>query len=224
MRTLTTDEAKSFYDRFGIKQDSQAFYEERALKILVANASLKGVQSIFEFGCGTGRLGLDLLQNHLPPTAHYFGIDLSTTMVGLATKRLAQFSSQAAVAAASGGPTLPLENASIDRFLSTYVFDLLPEAAQRELISEAKRALRPDGLLCLAGVTNGVSRFSRVVMGIWQWVFSRNPSWVGGCRPTRITEFLPSSEWVIHLHTVVVAWGVASEVVIASPLVAAHHA
>jgi ubiquinone/menaquinone biosynthesis C-methylase UbiE len=215
MRTLTAEEAKSFYDRFGGKQDSQAFYEDAALKALVANAAFERAQSVFEFGCGTGRFASELLQSRLPSNANYFGIDLSTTMVKLATERLARFGSRAVVAPATGA--LPLENASIDRFVSTYVLDLLPEQSQHEVIAEARRALRPDGLLCLVGVTPGVSIFSKIVMGGWQWLFSKNPAWVGGCRPTRLAEQLADSEWVIRFHAVIVAWGVASEVVVAAP-------
>ena len=33
---LSRDEAKAFYDRFGAKQDSQGFYEDRALEDLVS--------------------------------------------------------------------------------------------------------------------------------------------------------------------------------------------
>jgi len=35
MRTLSHQQAKAFYDRFGAKQDSQAFYEDRAVQELV---------------------------------------------------------------------------------------------------------------------------------------------------------------------------------------------
>jgi hypothetical protein len=80
------------------------------------------------------------------------------------------------------------------------------------------RTLRPDGMLCLAGITPGVGPLSRLVMGIWQWVFLRNPKLVGVCRPSLVVKSLPAEAWNIRFSTVVVAWGVVSEVVIASPL------
>jgi ubiquinone/menaquinone biosynthesis C-methylase UbiE len=218
MRTLTAEEAKSYYDKFGSKQDSQAFYEDRALEALIEHSAFQNAQSVFEFGCGTGRLAFDLLQYHLPNTATYIGTDVSTTMVQLATRRLTSFVPRASVALAHGNPILPLTSASIDRFVSTYVLDLLPTLTQQQLLAEAARVLRPDGLLCLCGITQGVTASSKLVMGIWQWLFTRNPMWVGGCRPIRAEEYLSAEAWLTRYRAVVAAWGVASEVVIASPL------
>ena len=87
-RTLTTSEARAFYDRFGAKQDKQAFYEDRAIAALIAHADFEHAQSIFEFGCGTGRLAARLLPTPLPDNCHYLGVDISTTMVALARERL----------------------------------------------------------------------------------------------------------------------------------------
>lgn len=218
MRTLTVEEARSYYDKFGARQDSQGFYENRALEALTEHAALQDARSVFEFGCGTGRFALDLLQHHLPDTASYVGTDVSSTMVVLATRRLAPFAPRASVVLADGSPVLPLEDASVDRFVSTYVFDLLPASAQRQLLAEAARVLKPNGLLCLCGITPGVTAASRFVMGIWQGLFTRHPAWVGGCRPICAGDYLPAEAWRTCYRTVVTAWGVSSEVVIATPL------
>jgi SAM-dependent methyltransferase len=86
--TLKPSEARSYYDRFGKKQDSQGFYEEPALDDLLAHARFGEAQKVFEFGCGTGRFGARLLAEYLPSSATYLGCDLSQTMIGLATERL----------------------------------------------------------------------------------------------------------------------------------------
>jgi ubiquinone/menaquinone biosynthesis C-methylase UbiE len=218
LATLSTEQARSFYDRFGAKQDRQTFYEAPALGALVANSELQDAESVFEFGCGTGRLALELLQHHLPATASYVGIDISKTMIGIASGRLAPFRARASAALASGGP-LPPPDASVDRFVSTYVLDLLPETLVQEVLLEARRVLRPGGLLCLAGITDGPTIPSRVVMGVWRRLFAMNPAWVGGCRPTVLTDHVSPTRWQTRFHDVVVAWGVASEVLIASPTV-----
>ena len=215
-RTLTPEEAKAFYDRFGGKQDAQVFYEASALEHLVANSAFEQARSVFEFGCGTGRFALELLRHHLPPESIYRGTDISTTMVEIASARLAPFAARATVTPSSGRPALALADASVDRFVSTYVFDLLPAAVVRQVLAEARRVLRPDGLVCLTGITRGNTPFSRFVMGAWARVFAMNPSWVGGCRPTELAGLLLPSDWSIRFRRVVVAWGVASEVVIAS--------
>ncbi len=224
MRTLTNEQAKSFYDGFGSRQDKQSFYEETALSTLIANSALDQSRSVFELGCGTGRFAFDLLEHHLPVDAQYFGTDISSTMVELASKRLAPFGSQARVLLEKGQPNIPLGNSSVDRFISTYVFDLLPVSEQLQWLAEVTRVLRPNGLLCLAGITYGTTPLSRAAMGLWQRLFALNPAWVGGCRPTLLAEVLAKESWNVVFRTVVVSWGIASEVVVATPIVRSAYA
>jgi SAM-dependent methyltransferase len=68
-RTLSPARAKAFYDRFGRKQDAQAFYEDAALDDLVSHASFGTARTVFELGCGTGRLAVTLLRERLPEAA-----------------------------------------------------------------------------------------------------------------------------------------------------------
>ena len=218
MQTLTLEEAKAYYDNFGAKQDSQIFYEGPAIKTLIANSHFDQAASVFEFGCGTGRFARELLNEHLPPDAIYCGTDVSSTMIQLATERLKPFGPRATVTLSSTNVDIPVGDNSIDRFVSTYVFDLLPQDVAEKVLDEAQRALQRDGLLCLAGITEGTTFMSHLVMDIWGWIFSRNPSLVGGCRPTELTELLPAAQWQIRHRTVVVAWGIASEVLIAAPI------
>jgi hypothetical protein len=53
MKTLSHHEAKAFYDRFGARQDGQAFYEDGALQELVRHARFAHAREVVEFGCGT---------------------------------------------------------------------------------------------------------------------------------------------------------------------------
>src|SRR3954468_15500521 len=96
-RTLTTDEARGCYDRIGVRQDTQRFYEDAALDLLVAHADLGTARRGFEFGCGTGRFAVRLLANVLPPDATYRGIDISPTMVRIASGRRARWAERASV-------------------------------------------------------------------------------------------------------------------------------
>lgn len=218
MRTLTLEEARAYYDSFGAKQDSQTFYEGPAVKALIANSHFNRATSIFEFGCGTGRFALELFTEHLPSHARYHGVDISATMVQLATERLKPFEPRAIVTQTSDEAAVLLEDNSIDRFVSTYVFDLLPQVSAQKVLGLAHRALQGNGLLCLASITPGTTPISRLMMRTWQWFFSQKPSIVGGCRPTQLTELLLAAQWQIRFQTVVVAWGIASEVVIAAPI------
>lgn len=215
MPTLTTAEARRFYDRFGAKQDKQDFYEAPAIEVLLAHGDFTHARSVFELGCGTGRLALTLFERFLPPTATYRALEISSTMAALARDRLSPFSERAEISIDSGETNLPVASRSADRFVATYVFDLLSAQAVQRMLTEAQRILEPGGLLCLAGLTDGTTVLSRVVMSLWRGLFRLTPSLLGGCRPIRLREHISAHRWKLEHHRVVVAYGIASETLIA---------
>lgn len=213
-RMLSREEARAFYDRVGAKQDLQRFYENRALEELLARSGFDKAKAVVELGCGTGRLAERLLREHLPLGATYHGFDLSGTMVALARARLSPWSGRARVEQTGGAPSLPRPDESCDRFLSTYVLDLLPEEDIRAVLLEAGRLVVRGGLLCLAGLTFGETVISRAVCGLWSQVHAFRPALVGGCRPLRLLDFL-GGEWRVDHRRVICSFGVCSEVVVA---------
>lgn len=213
--TLKPSEARAFYDNFGKKQDSQEFYERPALDKLIAHAHLGEAQKIFEFGCGTGRLAARLLQGILPASATYIGCDLSATMVRLSRDRLEAFPERANVLQADGEVRFPIPDHSVDRVISTYALDLLSDTDTLEFLGEAHRVLMPEGRICLASLTIGEGLLSRAVSGLWSLVFRARPSWVGGCRPIRLEQYVQSDAWQIEYRTMVTSYGVPSEVLVA---------
>lgn len=215
MSTLNYQQARRTYDRVGSLQDTQWFYEDRATARLLQNGDFASAESVFEFGCGTGRFARRLFQEYLSSTASYRGVDLSPQMVRLARKRLASFAPRAEVVLTEGGPPVAEASASHDRFVSNYVFDLLSHQDIRAVLQEAHRMLRPNGLLCLAGLSSGVGFLSRRSAGLFRWVHSVWPSLVGGCRPVDLLPFLPEAQWQVQHHSKVVAFGIPSEVVVA---------
>jgi ubiquinone/menaquinone biosynthesis C-methylase UbiE len=215
--TVTPQQAKAFYDRFGSKQDSQAFYEDRALGVLIAHACLETAERVFELGCGTGRLARSLLERHLPPTASYYAADLSSTMVRLASNRLRPFADRSLVMQLGAGGRLPLADSSVDRLVSTYVLDLLSETEAVALLGEAHRVLTAGGRLCLVGITRGEGLVSRLVMSTWSLIHRISPALVGGCRPVEIVPLLEPRQWRIDFHGVVTSYGIASEVLVGRP-------
>lgn len=215
MSTLSHQQARRIYDRIGSWQDTQGFYEDRATARLLQHGDFTSADSVFEFGCGTGRFALRLLEAYLPATAHYRGADLSPEMVRLAQTRLAGYSSRAAVILTEGDPPTDEPDQSFDRFISIYVFDLLSHEDIRAVLREAHRMLRPNGLLCLSGISSGRGFVSRIVMSTLGWIQSIRPALVGGCRPVELLTFLPESEWQLQHHSKAVAFGVTSEILVA---------
>lgn len=214
---LSPAEAKRFYDRFGSRQDWQAFYEDTAVNNLIGHAAFDSAHSVFEFGFGTGALAARLLQRHLPADAHYVGQDISTTMLALAQELLRPWSDRARVYQNDGSAYIPESDHSFDRFISTYVFDLLAHDFIDQVLSEAHRLLVPGGKLCLTSMTFGLSNFSRAVTWSWQRLWRLSPGLVGGCRPIELGDYLGADFWTIDQREAVTSWGITSEVVIASP-------
>ncbi|MFQ5349449.1 MAG: class I SAM-dependent methyltransferase [Thermoanaerobaculia bacterium] len=214
-RTLGREQARAFYDGFGRRQDRQAFYEDVALQGILAEGGFEEARNVAELGCGTGRFAEILLSERLPAGASYLGVDLSPTMVTLASTRLARFGERARVVLTDGEPRLPLPERVADRFVTNYVLDLLPLAEIDEVLAEAHRVLRPGGRLCATGLTEGSGPLSRLVSGLWRRVQRLSPRLVGGCRPVCVAERLDGAAWrPLHVATVV-AWGIPSEVLVA---------
>ncbi len=217
-RLLSHDQAARFYDTLGAGLDTQAFYEDAALRELVAHLNMKDCRAILEFGCGTGRLASELFETVLSPQATYVGLDVSRTMVALAKARLERWSGRAVVRQCDGDPRIDVKNGCFDRFICTYVLDLLSDTDIRAILGEAHRVLAPDGLLGVASLTNGPTPASRLISTIWRTLHTISPWLVGGCRPIVIERFLPRSEWVIeHVHAVT-RFGVPTEIIVAKPV------
>jgi len=211
---LTLKQARWVYDRIGRVYDWQAFYEGATTDRLVANAALAGGQTIFEFGCGTGRLAARLLRE-LPASVNYLGVDLSPVMINLTTRRLSAWAERAQAVLVDGSLPLPADDGSADRVLSTFVFDLLDADYARAVLDDLRRILTPDGRLCLATVTHGDRPFERGVSRAWTAVWRVAPQLVGGCRPISVSVVL-GHDWQIQHHERVHSWGLVTDVVIAA--------
>lgn len=215
MRTLSRERARRVYDRIGARQDTQAFYEDRATDLIIRHGELATAQHVFEFGCGTGRFAHRLLSEHLSPDATYRAIDISPKMVDLARDRLAPFAPRAEVVLSDGAPPNQEAPASFDRFISTFVFDLLSQDDIAAVLREAHRMLRPGGLLCLSSLSTGSGPASRLVARIWSGVHRLNPVLVGGCRPLELLDDLSPADWKVRHHLRLAPYALPSEVVVA---------
>ena len=213
---LTSSEAQAYYDKFGKKQDSQGFYEDPALDDLITHAGFRTARKVFEFGCGTGKFAVRLLEEQLPSSATYLGCDVSPIMVGLATQRLSEYSERARVVRSDGTVLFPLPDNSVDHVVSSYVLDLLSANDTRLVFAEARRVLIPGGKLCLVSLTKGVTHLSRMVSFLWMTIFRVRASWVGGCRPISLEPYADSNGWQTEYRNVVTPFGVPSEVLVLS--------
>lgn len=217
---LTHAQAKRYYDRFGKLMNTQAFYEDASQTILIEHAGFDRATTVFELGCGTGRFAARLFEGPLPPTATYVGVDLSETMVRLAHEQLAPWQARAQVLLSDGAMRFPLPDHTASHFVSTYVFELLPEADVRAALAEARRVLAPGGKLCLLVLTQGKTAASRALCTVWEGLYRLHAPLVGGCHPLVLNALFDPAEWRIEYNTVVTQYAVPSQVLIASPIFA----
>jgi ubiquinone/menaquinone biosynthesis C-methylase UbiE len=102
-------------------------------------------------------------------------------MIDIAERRIAANARRARVIQSDGSLRFPIPDQSVDRVVSTYVLDLLSEADIRLAISEAHRVLTPDGRLCLASLTPGVTITSRLIGTLSSQLFRLHAAfWWGG--------------------------------------------
>lgn len=207
-------DAKHFYDRFGAWQDTQ-FYENNPITHLLPHSDFEHASTILELGCGTGRLAESLFNHHLPGDATYVGIDISTTMLKIARRRLVDWSGRATVLEADGTAELPFRDRVFDRYIAAYVLDLLPECGINHVLSEARRVLHTNGKLCVLSLTEGITPVSRIVSAAWKRLYRIDPRLVGGCRPLHVLATLNSAAWKIEHSQTVCSWGICSEITIA---------
>jgi ubiquinone/menaquinone biosynthesis C-methylase UbiE len=135
-------------------------------------------------------------------------------MVMLARSRLSAFGARARVALTDGAPLLPLPADCCDRFLATYVIDLLSRRDARDLIVEARRVLVTGGLLCLVSLTSGQGAIARAVEMLWMAIHRWRPRLLGGCRPVHLLELM-GPQWHLRHYEVVCRFGLCSDVLVA---------
>jgi len=213
---LTREELRQVYDRIGPWQDAQSFYEAPAIDRLLDHGDFGRARSVVEIGCGTGALARQLLADRCPETTTYEAVELSPVMADLARRRLEPWKDRVRIQCTAGAPPLDCPDGSVDRIVMAYVLDLMPEAEVRWLLREARRVLHPGGFLCTCGLAPGQSRLGRFVESLWRTVFAIRPSLVGGCRPLNVRPLLASG-WTVQHHDHVRAYGITSEILVASP-------
>lgn len=215
-KLCTHKEIKSFYDRLGGWLDTQRFFKAPALNRLLHYSDFQHARYVYELGCGTGRLAEKILLSNSDLVYH--GTDLSATMVKLAQARLQRFGARATVVLADSTVGIELPNGATDRFVSTYVFDLMSTLEIQSLLAEAYRILSEEGKLCLVSLTNSKQLFGRMLTSMWLGVHQINPILMGGCRPLELMELVTQTKWrTLHVSQSS-RFGLTSEVLVAEKL------
>jgi len=135
--------------------------------------------------------------------------------VPLSRSRIAPFGGRAEIRQSDGAPRVDTPDGSFDRFVFTYVLDLLPLDEIRMRLVEAHRVLAPSGRLGVASLTRGRIGLSRVVTWAWQQLHRLRTELAGGCRHIELVQLLSQGGWKLRRRSVVSRYAISSEVVVA---------
>jgi ubiquinone/menaquinone biosynthesis C-methylase UbiE len=141
------DFALPFYDPLTRLIGADAFRRN-----LIRRAELESGARVLDIGCGTGTLAI--AAKRACPGAEIVGIDPDP----LALARARRKADRAGITVRFDqgfGHALPYADATFDHVFSSFMLHHLEPAAQRKLIAEAARVLRPDGRLQLVDFVGG---------------------------------------------------------------------
>ena len=179
-------------------RDASGGYGGPAVEALLSMAAFADAESCVEFGCGQAKLANLVLAEH--PSLRWSAVDQSPEMVALARAAMRPHGRRFAVALTGGEPEAAAVPQRVDRFVSTYVLDLLSEDDMLRVLELARRALHPErGLLLLSGITWGWRDSPRTCLttALWSLVYRVKPRVVGGCRPQRLEPYLKAKGWTV---------------------------
>lgn len=212
--STTTAKVVQFYDLVGgvLMNDWYHYlFEERAMDVMIEGCGFETGQRVVEVGPGSGFLADKILRkvkeknrnfdgSSAVETGKYFsytGVDMSRTMHDISAQRLAPFLDDGVVNLHVVNDTFDfilsgLENGSVDRFIFTYVLDLLPPNVIRgfaNTIPEKMNHLN-NAKVCIVNLTFGFSPLSRIVTNVWQILYQiLGGGYVGGCRPIHALDY-----------------------------------
>lgn len=206
-KTLTRTEAREVYDGFARKghiggQDAGGGYGGPAVQALLTMAAFANAGSVLEFGCGGAKLAEAALTEHRE--LEWRAVDMSCAQLENARARMSRFGTRfSCELLEEGDPAAVTVSEPVDRFVSTYVLDLLNEGDMMGVIDAAERCLDPHrGILLLAGITWGYQGEAATVRTflmtmLWEVLYKIRPRTVGGCRPQLLGPYLEERGWRI---------------------------
>jgi ubiquinone/menaquinone biosynthesis C-methylase UbiE len=151
--------------------------ESRARRRVLELAAIRSGEDMLEVAVGTGVQLVRLAAAN--PAGRVVGVEPSSGMLRQARRRLEAGGQAARVELVEASALdLPLEDASFDVVVNSYMLDLLPRDDIARALAEFNRVLRPGGRLVLSNMTKGERRRERV----WDWLYGHGIVLTANCR------------------------------------------
>ena len=195
------------------------FYERPSNREALRGPIMEKARKIIDVGTGTGYL----LSRLVKVTCDYqdiLAVDLSDQMIRNSKNYLLKHDQLTSRLGFVKGDcrSLPWEDETFDLYVSSYLFDLLPEQELTETIREMERVLKPDGYAILITMTtelHDVSFWARTLyrvmnelycLGytngrwnvIWKFLFA---GYAPHCRPINLGSHLRKSDCLVLAYT-----------------------
>ena len=185
---LSGKRIQALYDSMSSIYDLLTRYEKGSLNKALEIANPRENLVVLEAGFGTGKTVTELARR-VGDTGEVYALDISQKMAKRAHRVLRRLNLSDRVNLIVGDA----ENTSFcdsvfDLVFSSYVLDLIDTAALPRVLLEFKRLLRPSGWLVLVGLSKGAKWYDN--MKLYEWVYRRSPSLLGGCRPVLLAPYL----------------------------------
>ncbi len=207
---LNRKEVKNVYNTLsGLYDIWGKLAESRARNQALAMADIKDGQHILEVAVGTGIAFREVVKKN--PNGMNIGIDISEGMLAKAKKRLRKINGNYELKIADAF-NLPYPQNFFDIVLNHYMFDLIPFEEMNKILANFYRVLKPDGVIILVNMTEGISSGSK----IYQWIYRISPKLFGGCRPVKMADRLTSQGFRISHRKYVEQLFFPSEIIIAA--------
>ena len=185
---LSGKRIQTLYDSMSSIYDLLTRYERGSLKKAVEISNLSENLVVLEAGFGTGKTLVELAKK-VGNAGEVYALDVSEKMVNRTHRRLhrCSLSERVDLILGDGGNT-PLCDEIFDLVFSSYMLDLIDTPAIPRVLLEFKRILKPTGRLVLVGLSKGSKWYDDV--RLYEWLYRRAPSLLGGCRPVLLAPYL----------------------------------
>jgi ubiquinone/menaquinone biosynthesis C-methylase UbiE len=195
------------------------FYERPSNRKALKGPVIERAQKIIDVGVGTGYL-LSQLVKVTSEKQQIIAVDLSQQMLKNSRRYLRKNKLMTERIHFKKGNclNLPWPDNSFDLYVSSYLFDLLPEPELRKAIIDMERVLRPDGYAILITMTtelDGVNKITKQIYrimneiycigyhkgrwnAVWKFLFA---GYAPHCRPIELGKYLRESPRMIIAYT-----------------------
>ena len=179
--------------------------ETRARRASLSLADVRDGEAVLEVAVGTGLAFAELVRTNRRGVTE--GIDLTDAMLSRARARVAGLPGRHRLRTGDAR-CLDFPDAQFDVVLNSYMLDLLPDDDIATVLGELRRVLVPGGRIVLTNMTRSDSAVARV----YEWIYRRRPSLVGGCRAIEMTTAVSAAGFIDVKRETVTQLGVTSEI------------